>query len=170
MAIPQKRIIDAEGRKQYTNAAPSTAAGEVVVHEQLTAAIEGLAWKDAVRVASTVNLTLAAPGASIDAVALAASDRVLVKNQSTQTENGIYIWNGAAVFCTAGALLGAGHLTGRPIAQFRHPPNTASSNTVTALLSCIEKPLGPIWPYEDPTVCEPAKPARMAVYRFTTEL
>ncbi len=154
MAIPQKRIIDAEGRKPYTNTAPSTAAGEVVLHEQLTAAIEGLAWKDAVRVASTVNLTPSAPGASIDAVALAASDRVLVKNQSTQTENGIYIWNGAAVFYTAGALLGVGHLTGRPIAQlrqFKHPLNTASSNTVTALLSCIKKPLGPIWSYEDPT-------------------
>lgn len=97
MAIPQLRVIDAGGRKPYTNAAPSTAAGEVVVHEQLQSAIQGLAWKDDARAASTVNVTVASPGATIDAVSLAANDRVLLKNQTTQTENGIYIWNGAAV-------------------------------------------------------------------------
>lgn len=96
MALSQKRVIDAEGRKPYTGAAPSTAAGEMVVHEQLTAAIEGLSWKDNVRVASTVTVTIAAPGAAIDVVTLSNGDRVLLKNQTAQTENGIYIFNGAA--------------------------------------------------------------------------
>lgn len=96
MPIPQKRVIDAEGRKPYTNAAPATATGELVTLEQLNAAIEGISWKDSVRAASTVNLTLSGPGAAIDAVTLTSGDRVLVKNQTTVPENGLYIFNGAA--------------------------------------------------------------------------
>lgn len=65
--------------------------------QQLNAAIEGLAWKDSCRVRSQVNITIATPGASIDGVALAASDRVLLGNQTLPENNGIYIWNGAAV-------------------------------------------------------------------------
>lgn len=48
------------------------------------------------RVASTGNVTVAGPGASIDGVALANGERVLLKNQSTGSENGIYEFNGAA--------------------------------------------------------------------------
>ena len=58
--------------------------------------VEGLAWKDNVRAASTVNVTISAPGAAIDVVTLVSGDRVLLKNQTSQPENGIYIWNGAA--------------------------------------------------------------------------
>jgi hypothetical protein len=97
MAILQLRLIDAGGRKPYTNAAPATTNGEVVVYEQLQAAIQSIAWKDDVRAASVVNVTLATPGAAIDGVTLAVNDRVLLKSQTTSTENGIYVWNGAAV-------------------------------------------------------------------------
>lgn len=100
MGILQTRVIDAGGRKPYTNASPSTANGEVVVHEQLTAAIQELGWKDNVRAASTANVTVSSPGSAIDGVTLSTSDRVLLKNQTTQTENGIYVWNGAAVAMT----------------------------------------------------------------------
>jgi hypothetical protein len=100
MATPLKRQIDAENRKPYINVAPATAAGELVVYEQLNAAIEGIAWKDNARVASTVNITVASPGAAIDGVTMVAGDRVLLKNQTTTTENGIYIWNGAATPAT----------------------------------------------------------------------
>ena len=47
-----------------------------------------------VRVATTANLNLAAPGTTIDGVILFNGDRVLVKDQTTLTENGIYIWRG----------------------------------------------------------------------------
>ncbi len=60
------------------------------------AAIEGLAWKDSCRVAAPANVNLVAPGATIDGIAMAASDRVLVRSQTAASENGIYIWNGAA--------------------------------------------------------------------------
>jgi len=58
--------------------------------------INGQAWKDAVRVASTTSITIASPGATIDGVSMSVNDRVLCKDQSTGSENGIYVWNGAA--------------------------------------------------------------------------
>lgn len=103
MAIPQLRLIDAGGRKPYTNAAAATASGELVTYEQLNSAIQAISWKDNVRVASVVNVTVSSPGATLDGVTMVANDRVLLKNQSSQPENGIYIWNGAAVAMTRAA-------------------------------------------------------------------
>jgi hypothetical protein len=48
-------------------------------------------------VASQGNLNLAAPGASVDGIAMAANDRVLIRAQSAAADNGVYIWNGPAV-------------------------------------------------------------------------
>ena len=59
--------------------------------------LRDLDWKASVRVASQVNVTVATPGASIDGIALAVNDRVLLKAQTTGSENGIYTWQGAAV-------------------------------------------------------------------------
>ncbi len=56
----------------------------------------GLRWKEAVRAASTANATLASAfenGDTLDGVVLATNDRILLKDQTTQTENGIYIVN-----------------------------------------------------------------------------
>lgn len=47
-------------------------------------------WKQPVRVATTANITLSGTQ-TIDGVALAAKDRVLVKDQSTASGNGIYV-------------------------------------------------------------------------------
>jgi len=58
--------------------------------------IEGVAWKDSVRVSSTANINLAAPGATINGITLASGDRFIARHQSTASQNGIYIWNGAA--------------------------------------------------------------------------
>lgn len=72
------------------------ASGQPVTLEQMQAAIEGIAWKDSVRVSTTANINLAAPGATIDGITMVANDRVIVRAQTAQPENGIYIWNGAA--------------------------------------------------------------------------
>jgi hypothetical protein len=56
--------------------------------------------KASVRVASTANVTISGPGAAIDGVTLAAGNRVLLKNQTTASENGIYVWTGAATAMT----------------------------------------------------------------------
>ena len=57
----------------------------------------GLYFKAACRVASAgTSINLAAPGTTIDTVSLNTGDRVLIKDQSTATQNGIYIFNGAS--------------------------------------------------------------------------
>jgi len=74
-------------------------------------AINGLAWKQPVRAASTTNLTLSAPQ-TIDGVAVVAGDRVLAKDQTTASANGIYVvaagaWSRAADSDAAGELVNA---------------------------------------------------------------
>lgn len=56
--------------------------------------------KEAVRVATTANISVSAPGAAIDGVTLANGDRVLLKDQTTGSQNGIYDFNGSAVALT----------------------------------------------------------------------
>lgn len=59
-------------------------------------AVQGLSWKQAVRVATTANGTLATAyenGDTVDGVTLATGDRILIKDQSTGADNGIYVVN-----------------------------------------------------------------------------
>lgn len=55
----------------------------------------GLSWKQPVTVATTVNITLSGLQ-TIDTYTTLAGDRVLVKNQSTAADNGIYIASATA--------------------------------------------------------------------------
>ena len=52
--------------------------------------VAGISWKEPVLVATTANITLSGTQ-TIDSVAVVAGDRVLVKNQSTAADNGIYV-------------------------------------------------------------------------------
>lgn len=56
-------------------------------------ASSGIFWKASVRAATTANIATLAGGApnTIDGVTLAANDRVLVKDQTTTSQNGIYV-------------------------------------------------------------------------------
>lgn len=59
-------------------------------------AVQGLTWKSAVRVATAAAGTLASSFANasvVDGITLATNDRILIKNQATGSENGIYIVN-----------------------------------------------------------------------------
>ena len=59
-------------------------------------AVQGLSWKQAVRVATTATGTLASAyenGDTVDGITLATGDRILIKNQTTGSENGIYTVN-----------------------------------------------------------------------------
>ncbi|MCL4724209.1 MAG: hypothetical protein KJZ90_08055 [Rhodocyclaceae bacterium] len=49
------------------------------------------------RVATAANLDLNAPGNPVNGVTLVAGDRVWVRYQTVSMENGLYVWNGAAV-------------------------------------------------------------------------
>jgi len=99
MALQLKKGADFNGQRAI-NAGDGSAATDLVTLQQLQAAIRGIDWKDSVRAASTGTLTLTAPGATIDGVAMAAGNRFLAKDQTAGAENGIYIWNGAAVAAT----------------------------------------------------------------------
>jgi len=55
-----------------------------------------LLWKAPVRVVSTTNVTVASPGATIDAVSMSSADRVLLTGQTTGSQNGVYVYNGSA--------------------------------------------------------------------------
>lgn len=73
--------------------------------------VTGVSWKDSVRAATTANITLSA-AQTIDGVAVVAGDRVLVKNQTTASANGIYIvaagaWSRAADNDTAAKMVNA---------------------------------------------------------------
>jgi len=62
----------------------------VATTSYVDAVAAGLDLKASVRAATTGNITLSAPQ-TIDGVSVIAGDRVLVKNQSTPSENGIYV-------------------------------------------------------------------------------
>lgn len=96
MGIKRWQDLDMQSVNRILNVPAAVAAGQPVTFEQLQSLLEGLAFKDNVRVATQANLNLASPGANIDGVAMVANDRVLVRNQTVATENGIYLWTGAA--------------------------------------------------------------------------
>lgn len=52
------------------------------------------------RVVAVANVTVASPGATIDSITMAVGDRVLLTAQSTGSQNGLWVWNGAAVAMT----------------------------------------------------------------------
>lgn len=88
--------LDANNVSRVINLPAPTASHHAATMGYVDSAVEGLAWKDSVRVATQSNIDLASPGATIDGVTMTTNDRVLVRTQSTASQNGIYIWNGAA--------------------------------------------------------------------------
>ena len=95
--------FDFNNAARIVNLPDPTLAQHPATKAYVDSAVEGLAWKDSVRVASTANLTITGPGATIDGVTMSANDRVLLKDQTTASQNGLYIWNGAGVSMTRAA-------------------------------------------------------------------
>lgn len=101
--LPVRQDLDFLSASRMRNLLAAVNSDEPVTLAQLNALAEGIAWKDNVRLASTGNVNTAAPGANMDGPALAANDRVLLKDQTDPKENGIYIWTGAATALTRAA-------------------------------------------------------------------
>lgn len=89
---PVNRAGDTMTGNLVLNADPSVALG-AATKQYVDAAIAGLSWKQAVNVATTTDGTFAtayAAGQVIDGVTLIAGDRILIKDQTDKTQNGIY--------------------------------------------------------------------------------
>lgn len=74
---------------------PSTGT-DAANKQYVDSVVNGLGWKEPVRAATTANGTLATAyenGDVIDGVTLATNDRILLKDQTTPAENGIYTVN-----------------------------------------------------------------------------
>lgn len=88
------------GGNSLTNLATPSASTDAATKGYIDAAISNLNSlfdaKPSVRVATSSAGTLAtsfANGQTVDSIVLATNDRILIKNQSSQAENGIYIVN-----------------------------------------------------------------------------
>jgi hypothetical protein len=85
---------------RITNLANPIAATDAANKQYVDGLVQGLDSKASVRMRTTANISIASPGntpANYDGITPVIGDRVLVNTQTTTSENGIYVWNGAAV-------------------------------------------------------------------------
>jgi len=84
----------AMGTNKITGLGDPTAAQDAATKAYVDSTTQGIDWKASVRAATTANVTLASAlenGDTLDGVVLATGNRVLVKDQTTGSENGIYV-------------------------------------------------------------------------------
>lgn len=83
------------GGFKLTNLAEPSSAQDATTKNYVDNAVQGLDAKPSVKAATTANIALTATQ-TIDGIALAVNDRVLVKNQTAPAENGIYVVSASA--------------------------------------------------------------------------
>lgn len=93
MAMKFGNGIDLAGQRGVNVGDPS--GGTDIANKQyVDAFVRGLSWKASVIAASTANIAVATAlvdSSSVDGVTVHTGDRVLLKNQTTASENGIYV-------------------------------------------------------------------------------
>jgi hypothetical protein len=92
MAAPTKSV--SMNSNKITNLATPTASTDAATKAYVDSAVEGLHVHPSVKAATTTNVALASAledGDTLDGVTLATGDRILVKDQTTKSENGIYV-------------------------------------------------------------------------------
>lgn len=100
-AMPTRSQIGAptadvsNGGFKLTNVADPTSAQDAATKNYVDNVASGLEVKQSVRAATTANITLSGTQ-TIDGISLSAGDRVLVKNQTTASQNGVYVVSASA--------------------------------------------------------------------------
>jgi hypothetical protein len=98
MAAPTAAV--SFGSQQLTNVADPSgtqhAATQGWVLAQLAAQAAGLVFKGAVRGATNTNVNIASAPSTIDGITPTSGDVFLLMGQTTGTQNGPYVWTGAA--------------------------------------------------------------------------
>lgn len=81
----------------YLRAATPSNAADVATKSYVDGIVgSGVYWKEPAQVASTANVSLSNPGTStFDNVVISSGARVLIHQQSSASENGIYVFNGS---------------------------------------------------------------------------
>lgn len=98
MAAPTGPV--ALGGQALTGVADPTGAQDAATRNYVDTQVAGLTsgqiLKGSVRAAVASNITIASPGTTLDGLTAATGDVFLLTGQSTGTQNGPYVWNGAA--------------------------------------------------------------------------
>ena len=82
------------GANKITTTATNFGDNDLITKNYVSGIIQGVSWKDSVRVATDQNIDITNPGTQISGVTLNQDDRVLLFGQTDGTENGIYVFNG----------------------------------------------------------------------------
>lgn len=102
-------VVDINGQR-LINGAAGTASSDFIIKSQLDTvkaaldqAISGLDIKGSVHALSTTNVNLSAPGTALDGQNYTTNRRYGFVGQTNPVQNGIYVWNGAALVRAADA-------------------------------------------------------------------
>ena len=102
-AVVTAAKIDLTGSFNFSSGTVSVATPTADAHAAskayVDATAQGIHWKESCIAASTANVDISSAPSAIDGVTLSNNDRVLLKDQSTASQNGIY------VFASAGAAM-----------------------------------------------------------------